>query len=140
MNKFWETIPLHKMNKTQWESLCDRCGKCCVHKFIDEDTEEIIYTKVACKLLDLNTCQCKNYKKRTADCITLTVDDIDEFKWLPKTCAYRLLSEKKPLPTWHPLLTGSPKTVHLSGNSAHGKLIPEEMAKNDFLAFEVENP
>jgi uncharacterized cysteine cluster protein YcgN (CxxCxxCC family) len=139
MNKFWETVPLQKMNQVQWEALCDRCGKCCVHKFIDEETDEIIYTKVACRLLDLNTCQCKNYKERTPDCMTLTIDDIDEFKWLPSTCAYRLLSENKPLPHWHPLLTGSMESVHLSGNSARGKLIPEEMAGDDFLAFEVED-
>lgn len=139
MTNFWEEVPLQEMNQEQWESLCDRCAKCCVHKFIDDETEEIIYTKIACRLLDLDTCQCLDYKKRTPECMTLSIADIEEFHWLPKTCAYRLLSEQKPLPSWHPLLTGSYETVHLSGNSAKGKLIPESMAGNDFLAYQVDD-
>ena len=136
---FWEKLPLDKMNQIQWESLCDHCGKCCVHKFIDDETEEVIYTKVACRLLDLNTCTCLDYNKRTPECMVLTIDDLEEFKWLPSTCAYRLFSEQKPLPSWHPLLTGSYETVMLSGNSAKGKVIPEAIAGDDFLAYQVDD-
>ena len=139
MNDFWKTVPLKKMNKKQWEALCDRCGKCCVHKFIDDDTEELIYTKVACRLLDLSACTCQDYTKRTPECMTLTKNDIAEFHWLPTTCAYRLLSEGKPLPNWHHLITGSYQTVHDKGFSARGKLIPEAAAGDDFLKYEVEN-
>jgi len=139
MTNFWETLPLDQLNQVQWESLCDRCGKCCVHKFIDDETDEVIYTKVACRLLDLNSCNCLDYIHRTPECMVLTIDDLEEFKWLPSTCAYRLLSEQKPLPSWHPLLTGSYETVELSGNSAKGKVIPEAIAGDDFLAYQVDD-
>ncbi|MCK5834728.1 MAG: YcgN family cysteine cluster protein [Lentisphaeria bacterium] len=136
---FWEKRPLDQMDQKQWESLCDHCGKCCVHKFIEDETDQVIYTKVACRLLDLNSCKCLDYKNRTPECMVLTIDDIEEFKWLPSTCAYRLLSEQKPLPSWHPLLTGSYETVALSGNSAKGKVIPEAIAGEDFLTYQVDN-
>ncbi len=131
MEHFWKNTPLKKMTQEQWELLCDRCAKCCVHKFIDDDTEEILYTNVACKLLDPYNCICKDYQHRVPDCMKLTKNDIEEFCWLPETCAYRLLSEGKPLPPWHHLISGSFETVHQTGNSARGKTIPEMLAGDD---------
>jgi len=116
------------MSPAEWESLCDKCGKCCVLKLEDVDTGEIHYTDVGCKLLDCDTCRCTDYvnrKTRVPDCITLTVDGLDALPWMPPNCAYRLLNEGKALPLWHPLVTGNPDSTRLSGNSVAGQIVPE---------------
>jgi uncharacterized protein len=140
---FWQRKRLDQMTKAEWESLCDGCGKCCLHKLEDEDTEEIFYTNVACKLLDLKTCQCANYAKRKTlvpDCIQLSPANIGNMGWMPKTCAYRLLDEGKDLPAWHPLRTGDPKSVHTAGISWRGKLISEvEVDIDNLEPFIVED-
>ena len=103
------------MTDAEWESLCDGCGQCCLHKLMDEDSDEIYFTNVACKQLNIKTCQCRNYERRfeyEPDCIKLTRENLPTFEWLPHTCAYRLLAEGKDLPTWHPLLTGSKAAMH----------------------------
>jgi len=128
---FWEEIPLSKMNKEQWESLCDGCAKCCLLKLEDEDTLEIAYTNVACRQLDLGTCRCRNYSDRARlvpDCVTMTPKLVPELSWMPKTCAYRRLSEGKKLAWWHPLVSGSPDTVHEAGISVRGRSISERIA------------
>ncbi|GKR07967.1 hypothetical protein KAM463_35320 [Aeromonas caviae] len=107
---FWQAKSLQQMTMTEWESLCDGCGKCCLNKLIDEDTEELVFTNVACNLLNTKTCQCSDYGnrfKKEPDCLQITHDKIAEFNWLPSTCAYRLLAEGQGLPEWHPLITGS---------------------------------
>ena len=134
---FWQTKTLQQMNTTEWESLCDQCGKCCLHKFEDEDSGEIDYTNVSCKLLN-DDCQCQNYAQRkqfVPDCIALTIDALDEFKWLPSTCAYRLLNEGKELMWWHPLVSGTQDTVVEAGISVAGRIINEEHIHPD----EIEN-
>ncbi len=131
MKPFWETKSLAVMNKLEWESLCDGCAKCCVHKLEVEETGDIHYTCVACRLLDVNTCRCTNYQNRhelVPDCAALSADHPEHFEWMPETCAYRLLHEGKPLPEWHPLITGDPSSVHAHGASARKKLIPEFLA------------
>ena len=128
MEKFWESIPLEKMNATQWESLCDGCGKCCLHKLEDEDSGEVYVCNVACRLLDLESCQCSNYNNRkqlVPDCTVLTADRIAEFHWLPETCAYRLLAEGKSLREWHHLISGDVESVHRAGISVRGQVISE---------------
>ncbi|GDX85103.1 UPF0260 protein [Methylococcaceae bacterium] len=129
MNNFWETKTLSKMSREEWESVCDGCGKCCLHKLEDEDTNEINITSVACKLLDLKTCRCKNYTERTKivpDCLDLNDVNFNQYQWLPKTCAYRLLNDGKKLPPWHPLISGSKKSVETVLNYA----ISETKIKN----------
>lgn len=109
------------MNTEEWESLCDHCGQCCLNKLEDEDTGQTFVTNVACHLLDLNTCQCKDYPQRTRlvpDCLNLRDNSFVQFHWLPITCAYRLLNEGKPLPDWHPLITHNPDSVIHAGFSA----------------------
>ncbi|VAX03676.1 UPF0260 protein YcgN [hydrothermal vent metagenome] len=128
MNIFWEKISLAEMSETQWESLCDSCGKCCLHKLEDEDSGEVYICNVACKLMDIETCRCldyKNRKKQVPDCTVLTVERIAEFHWLPETCAYRLLAEGKPLFEWHPLVSGDASTVHSAGISVRGRVVTE---------------
>jgi uncharacterized cysteine cluster protein YcgN (CxxCxxCC family) len=129
MSAFWETTRLIDMDAAQWESLCDGCGKCCLHKLEDEDTGEVFVCNVACRLLDLETCQCRDYANRkqlVPDCTVLTLRHIEEFHWLPETCAYRLLAEGKPLFDWHPLISGDPQTVHSAGISVCGYVVSEE--------------
>lgn len=116
------------MTTTEWESLCDRCGKCCLVKLEDEDTGEIALTKVVCKLMNIDSCLCGNYQNRCSlvpDCLDLRQHQFAEFRWLPSTCAYRLLADGKPLPAWHPLLTGSQDSVKNAGISIHNYAIQE---------------
>ena len=134
---FWETKSLQEMSKEEWESLCDGCGKCCLIKLEDAETKQLFYTDVACHLLDDKTCQCKNYPKRKQlvdDCLQLQTDDVEGFKWLPQTCAYRLLHEGKDLPEWHHLISGDRDTVHQQKMSVKDRVVSEteilEIAEN----------
>jgi uncharacterized cysteine cluster protein YcgN (CxxCxxCC family) len=125
--KFWEK-PLAELDRGQWEALCDGCGKCCLHKLEDSETGEIHATEVACKLLDTHSARCTNYRGRRAfvpDCIRLTAGNVARMTWLPKTCAYRLRAEGKPLFDWHPLISGDPESVHRAGISVRGWTISE---------------
>ncbi len=128
--KFWER-PLDSLNRSEWEALCDGCGKCCLHKLEDEDTGRFYATNVACKLLDLTTARCRDYRGRrmfVPDCVRLTPRLAAELQWLPDSCAYRLRADGKPLPAWHYLLSGDRDTVHQAGASVVGKAISETIA------------
>lgn len=128
---FWETTPLNEMSTAEWESLCDGCGRCCLHKLRDEDDDKLYYTNVACRLLDTDTCRCTDYPRRhrkVQDCVTLTPAMIPTLDWLPPTCAYRLLNEGRPLPAWHPLISGTADTVIEAGVSAAGRCVSERRA------------
>jgi uncharacterized cysteine cluster protein YcgN (CxxCxxCC family) len=125
--KYWEK-PLKDLSRAEWESLCDGCGKCCLHKIEDELTGKVYGTNVACKLLDRHSCRCSNYRERKAfvpDCVRLTADTAGTLSWLPSTCAYRLRSEGQPLPEWHHLVSGDPESVHKAGISVRGWTISE---------------
>lgn len=125
---FWLSKSLLEMTSSEWESLCDGCGKCCLIKLEDSDTGEVHYTNVACHLLNAHTCRCKDYAKRklrVPDCIELTPSDVEEFQWLPITCAYRLVHEEKDLPDWHPLISGRPQSVHEAGMSVSHRVVKE---------------
>ena len=119
------------MTRAEWESLCDGCGKCCVHKLEDETTGELLPTNVSCRLLDRRTGQCRDYKHRKAyvpECVRLTPARIREIDWLPSTCAYLLLANGEDLPGWHPLVTGDPESVHRAGQSVRGWTVSEDEA------------
>ena len=131
-NKFWETKNLIDMNDNEWESLCDKCGKCCVIKLEDFDTQEVHYTNVSCKLLCEKSASCKDYENRKSivpDCIILSPDNLKDLKWMPETCAYKLLNEGKNLPYWHPLLSGNDKEIVNSGNSVKNRVTNENEIK-----------
>jgi uncharacterized cysteine cluster protein YcgN (CxxCxxCC family) len=124
---FWEQ-PIEALTRDQWEALCDGCGKCCLHKVEDEDTGRIYPTNVACKLLDLSSCRCADYRHRrmhVPDCIRLTRRSIDNYPWLPSTCAYVLRANGQPLPDWHYLVCGDQEAVHRAGISVKGRAISE---------------
>lgn len=130
---FWKTTPLGRMTRAQWESLCDGCAKCCLHKLEDGDSGEIHYTEVACRLLDLGSCRCSDYSRRARlvpECLTLTPDNLPQAYWLPASCAYRLLAEGRTLPEWHPLVTGDPGSTLRAGHSIAGRAIAEAEARD----------
>lgn len=138
-DKFWETKKLEEMNAGEWEALCDGCGKCCLEKLIFED-DSLAFTNVACCQLDLETCRCMHYKERSLyvpECVRITPADLEDIYWLPKTCAYRRLHEGKPLPSWHPLVTGDPLSVHRARMSARGRCVTAKPAE-EFADYIVE--
>ncbi|MDV3458579.1 YcgN family cysteine cluster protein [Sphingomonas sp. HF-S4] len=129
--RFWEDTPLAKLDRAQWEALCDGCGKCCVHKLEDEETGELHATNVACRLLDRRMGRCSDYRHRHAyvsECVRLNANNVAGIEWLPSTCAYRLRAEDKPLPDWHYLVSGDPESVHAAGQSTRGWTISEDDA------------
>jgi hypothetical protein len=131
---FWERKKLTEMTGKEWESLCDGCGKCCLHKLEDEESKEVFYTRVVCQYLDQDQCRCTVYgkrKKMVPDCVVLTAKNLDDLSWMPGTCAYRLLHENKPLPIWHPLITGNRNAIIASDNTVTGKVISEEFVHED---------
>jgi len=128
MKPFWETKQLHEMTEAEWESLCDGCGLCCLVRFEDEETLEVIPTRVHCKLFDPEVCRCSDYENRRAtvpDCIKLTPFNVEALEWMPKSCAYRRIHEGRGLAAWHPLVSGDPETVHTAGISVRGETISE---------------
>ncbi len=134
-DRYWETVPLPRMTPEEWEGLCDGCGKCCLNKLEDIDTGELIFTRVACRLFDDETCRCANYaerKRHVPECVVLTPRTLDEIAyWMPETCAYRRLHEGHRLPDWHPLLTGDPDSTHKAGMSMQGATVSEAVIPLD---------
>jgi uncharacterized protein len=142
--RFWER-PLGTLNRAEWEALCDGCGKCCLNKLEDEETGEVALTRVACRLLDGESCRCAQYPIRhqfVPECIVLTPKTIaDNMYWLPQTCAYRLRYEGRALYAWHPLLTGDPESVHRAGQSVRGLTVPEfEVPEDDWEDHIITEP
>ncbi|QFU76161.1 YcgN family cysteine cluster protein [Halioglobus maricola] len=133
MTDWWQR-PLQELDREQWEALCDGCAKCCLHKLEDEDSGEVFYTKVRCRLLQEDNCQCTDYSRRSVlvpNCIQLEQGNVDELDWLPSTCAYRLRAAGEPLPDWHYLVSGSRETVHNAGVSIRGRAISDEYVHPD---------
>ena len=131
--RFWEQKSLAELNPQEWESLCDGCAKCCLHKLEDEDSGEVFYTKVVCRYMD-EQCRCTEYQQRNVlvpNCVWLKPEDVAEFHWLPQTCAYRLVAEGKPLPDWHHLISGDTNTVHEVGVSIKGRALSEDYVHPD---------
>ncbi|MCW8881850.1 MAG: YcgN family cysteine cluster protein [Sedimenticola sp.] len=130
---FWISKTLSQLSPEEWESLCDGCAKCCLHRFEDEETQEIHFTNVCCRYLDQSDCSCSDYPNRSInvpDCVTVTLDVLADPYWLPESCTYRLLAEGKPLPDWHPLICGDRSRMVYGGHSVGGRVISERQTNN----------
>ena len=141
-SNFWETKSLYEMSGEEWEQLCDGCAKCCLHKLEDEDTGIVYYTNVACRMLDATSCRCKDYDRRAVlikDCVEIRPDDLSVLASMPPTCAYRLISEGKCLPSWHHLISGDISSVHKVGQSVLGRTT-DELAVKDYEDHIVDWP
>lgn len=126
---YWDDKPLSEMTTTEWEALCDGCGRCCLMKLEDEDSGDIYTSDVHCLLLDGTSCRCTDYEHRhekVKDCIKLTPENVMTITWIPKTCAYRRIAEGKGLAWWHPLISGDPQTVIDAGVSISGRTVAED--------------
>ena len=137
---YWQNVPVAKWSDEEWEALCDGCAKCCLIRLEEEETGEIFNTDVHCKLLDDKTCACSDYANRTnyvPDCVKLDKENIYTLSWLPKTCAYRLIAESKPLFDWHYLISGSRQTIIEAGMSIIGQTTSEIHVKVKNMAKRI---
>lgn len=133
---FWQRKGLTEMNKAEWESLCDGCGKCCLVKLEDDSSGELHYTDVVCRYYDQGACECSVYSRRSekvVECLRLSLDDLDNWRWLPSSCAYLRIADGKPLPEWHHLVCGDRTRVHDEGHSIRGRVISEKFVHPDQL-------
>lgn len=135
--EFWRRFPLEELTRAEWEALCDGCAKCCLLKLEDEDTGEVAYTDIACRLLDRSTCRCGNYPLRrqlVAGCVVMGADNLERvLEWMPASCAYKRVHEGRDLAPWHPLISGDPESVHRAGISLRGRMVAEyEVAEEDW--------
>ena len=140
---FWENKTLSEMSLEEWEALCDGCGICCLYKIEDEDSREVHLTSVACRFLNLETSTCQLYDQRInamPTCVKITPSKVKNLTWLPETCAYRLILKGKPLPDWHPLVSGDPNSIHRAGISVKGRVVSESSANmNNLEEYVIED-
>ncbi|HHJ14581.1 MAG TPA: YcgN family cysteine cluster protein [Gammaproteobacteria bacterium] len=134
--RFWEHKRLEDLSPAEWEALCDGCGRCCLLKLEDADSGETFYTNVVCRYHDSAHARCSIYAERCTkvpDCIRVTPEVARTRDWLPDTCAYRLLARGEPLPDWHPLVSGDPRSVQRAGIGIRDQAISEEYVHPDEL-------
>ncbi|EWH12142.1 hypothetical protein DS2_00425 [Catenovulum agarivorans DS-2] len=147
---FWEVKKLEEMTRAEWEQICDGCGKCCLHKFIADDSvesltttdyiddgEQLEYTNVVCQYLNDKTCSCTVYSERrrlVPDCVELTPENLSDIFYMPPSCSYRRLQEGRGLASWHPLLNkGKKSKMHQAGITVRGKVLKDNQVDIDFF-------
>ncbi|SFU35666.1 YcgN family cysteine cluster protein [Halomonas korlensis] len=142
-DRFWERFDLDELTSQEWEALCDGCGQCCLLKFQDEQSGDLAVLNVACELLDIGSCRCGDYANRfdkVPDCTQLSPQRVEEFRWLPRSCAYRRIAEGRKLAGWHPLIAGGPERMHRKGISVRSfavsqREVPEEQLEDHIIAI-----
>ena len=137
-NHFWLTKKLSEFSDDEWESICYHCGRCCLIKLQDEETDKVFYTRIICQYFNKETRLCSQYKERCSivpSCLKITPKNIDSITWMPKLCAYRILKETGNLPNGHPLKTTNPSIPHLPKNLIYDNMVSEE----DLEDFIIEN-
>ncbi|OPX55877.1 hypothetical protein SAMN02745127_01051 [Oceanospirillum multiglobuliferum] len=138
--RFWETKTLQQLSTEEWESLCDGCAKCCLHKLEDDEDGTVYYTDVACELLDIMQCRCNDYPNRQTripSCIKLTPEHEEAFSWLPSTCAYRLVKDGQPLPEWHHLVSGKADSIHKARQSIRRRAISAQVVPEEEMELHI---
>ena len=143
--RFWETKTLFEMTRDEWESICDGCAKCCLTQLQDEESEQLVFTNVACDLLNENTCLCTNYENRSdrvPSCVTMDAGNVQQAaEFAPPTCAYRLLIQGEQLPEWHHLLSGDKEAVHANKKSVKGRVVfQRDVDEQDYEDYIVDWP
>ncbi len=146
---YWRRKSLEDMTDSEWENLCDGCGRCCLNKLEEEGSDRTYYTDVGCRLLSGETCRCGDYPHRlekVEDCVQLTPETLKTITWLPPSCAYVLLAAGKDLYWWHPLVSGDPETVHAAGVSVRGRVgasekdVPDEDLEGHIVSWPLKLP
>jgi uncharacterized cysteine cluster protein YcgN (CxxCxxCC family)/dihydrodipicolinate synthase/N-acetylneuraminate lyase len=128
---FWRRKSLNEMTADEWDSLCDRCGRCCLGTLRADDTSELYFLDVGCKLQDPVTGGCSDYPNRKAlvpTCIQLTPTNVGTLDQLPPTCGYVRVHRGQDLEWWHPLVSGDPNSVRAAGVSAAGRFVEPRFA------------
>lgn len=136
MSRFWEEKPFAELGREEWESLCDGCARCCLIKLEDEEDGALYTTSLVCRYLNIDSCQCGCYRERSVlvpECLQVTPENADKLAWMPQSCAYRLLAEGRPLPEWHPLVSGERDSVHEAGISIRGFAISEQEVEDEAM-------
>lgn len=140
-NQFWVAKNLKELTAAEWESLCDKCGRCCLHSVTNGKTGKIQFIAISCRFLDITTCRCTVYADRNQkdpNCIKLSPAKVGQIKKLPYTCAYRTLAEGRQLEWWHPLVSGDSNTVHEAGISVQDKVVSGlHVHPDDLSSFEL---
>ena len=143
-NAWWDEKHLSEMSRSEWEQICDHCGKCCLHKLEDETDNTVYYTDIACYLVNKDSCYCGDYENRRTlvpECVQLSVDNLDQINWMPPSCSYRLLKQGQALPSWHHLITGDKESIHRCGKSIKARYVSEtEVEEDEFEEHVVEWP
>ena len=136
MTNFWEQKKLNELSRSEWEQLCDGCGQCCLVKLQDDDTDEIFATDVVCRFLNPHSGHCSVYAERAIkkpECFVIERGNAEHMSWLPKSCAYRLRYEEKPLPAWHSLIRGNRAAMVDADISVAGWCVSEQDIDEDEL-------
>ncbi|PID77779.1 MAG: hypothetical protein CSB21_03535 [Deltaproteobacteria bacterium] len=137
--KFYKNKGMEAFSREEWEMICSGCGLCCLEKLIDEESNEIILTRVACKYLNLSDLRCMVYEKRLIkkkDCMKIDLSFLEKYKdCLPEICSYRILYITGELPHWHYLESGDRELVHKLGISALNNVVSGENIHPDDLQY-----